>query len=49
MSIVLDSDTLVNLAKYINKGWPNLYQATVEDNITCLKPSMAMGLTNIVM
>ena len=31
MSIVLDSDTLVNLAKYINKGWPNLYQATVED------------------
>lgn len=31
MSIVLDSNTLVNLAKSINNGWPNLYQATVED------------------
>ena len=31
MSIVLDSDTLVKLAEHINKGWPNLYQAAVED------------------
>lgn len=30
-NIVLDSDTLVKLAEHINKGWPNLYQATVED------------------
>lgn len=31
MSIVLDSDTLVKLAEHINKGWSNLYQASVED------------------